>query len=289
LVAQWERDLKVCGWNRGCRISASKRFTTQTQRLGRGAMFVPFHCVFILFSLGIQMTLEGLDAVDNFQTVEEKAYKSCSVDCTGKYFLHLFALNRVEVSVAFQLRTVLMMSLRCLSKHCVKRMYTLKDQVLERLLRVATKLDAFPALSVDPLWCYLGMGTTSFVIVAFVVCLILGIIWKAVSELKAFTLVLVGICVANAIRLAWWVLLNHSFMRYNTDSIRIFGQFIRIPDVIVLNIMSLTLLLFLFLWVDGMHSVLFPKQTKASLVFKIAFGTLAIVVTLYCLAIVIGK
>ena len=149
-------------------------------------------------------------------------------------------------------------------------------------------MDEFPAQTVDPLYCYLGMGTTSFVLLSIIACIICGVIWKALFERKAFMWVLVGVFLANLIRLIWWVLLKQSFMRFNADSIKTFGQFIRIPDVIVLNILFLVLVLFLFMWVDGVHSLLYPNLKRFSLKLKIAFGVFSLIVTAYCVAVIIG-
>lgn len=261
-------EMKACGWDKACKMKFTKKFE---KLITRNVLNDHYNVPTSLSNVSVP-----------------SSYKDCLIDCTAPYYVHLTGASVMEKTMTRVLDVTNLMEILCETKECHHAVDSFRRAVLPLVVRAGENMDNLVAQSVDPIYSYIGMAFTSVVIVGVIACIICGVLWKTISELKAFTLVIIGVAVANAIRLSWWVLLKLSYLRYNTDSIKSFQQFIRIPDIIVLNVMFLVLALLLFFWVDGMHSVLFPTHTKASLVFKIGFGAASIGLTLYCVGVVIG-
>ena len=268
LVTQIAREYERCGWNKSC-FTESK----DARRM--------FEQMVWQDNWGGALSLEGADKE------ERRRYEGCVMDCTKEYYLYLQESVDREKALSRALQVVNMLQHTCSSPSCLAAVSALRASLLPLAVNAAKAVDQMPAPSVDPLYSYAGMASCGVVLLFVALVFLLGLRWQALSELKSLTAVLCGVLLSNVLRLVWFYFLRMSFLRYDAQSTLSYVKFIRIPDIIVLNIMFLFLSLFLFHWLQAGMALLVPSASSSK-VPLIAFVVVASVATVYCLAVVIG-
>lgn len=249
-------SLEACNWSRSCKTSVSRNSSRTRVDIMSGLKkdFEPF-------------TYTGR---------EKEEYERCIVDCLHVYDRYYYTYIALQTALINQLRALFTGSFMCTTDECRNRFNDLTNSTTIEARAITDVLNTLPAYSVAPVYAGFGLAFNALAILGAIAFVVLSLVYKTIRAQVLLTVSVVGVFVANVIRMAWWAVLLQSYHRsFDGEDAKRMQRFVQAPDVVVTLIYAIVVLVFLSQWMIAVLELVQGEKwskTKRNVLLGVLIG-----------------